>query len=384
MKAPEAEAAPIDPARTPEVAEYLAHLTRADSARGPLITAIHPADEMYLYELALGPRGPSAAAVSYFATGDAACRTVLDALTWRFGDPSGARLLDFASGHGRTTRFLVRRLPADRITISEIEPSAVRFQEETFGVRGVVSATDPADFRVDGAFDAIVACSFFSHLPEGRFHQWLARLYGLLAPGGMLLFSVHGMRLLAQAEADEDVGIVFRAASESRRLEAAEYGTTFVTPGWVRSAATAATTTTRGESHALLAFPHGLCGFQDLYALLRAPLPPALDLRLPRLPLGALERSAVADGRVLLEGWARGDTDERAPEVRLVFRNAVAETSPSDGAGGPRRTWRFEFPADAIGPDDLVRVEAVSARGLERILVMGTLRPYLPAAGAVS
>jgi SAM-dependent methyltransferase len=375
------EAAPIDPARTPEVAEYLAHLTLADSARGPLITAIHPADEMYLYELSLGPRGPSAAAVSYFATGDAACRTVLDALTWRFGDPSRARLLDFASGHGRTTRFLVRRLPAEGITISEIEPSAVRFQEETFGVRGVVSTTDPADFRLDGVFDAIVACSFFSHLPETRFGQWLARLYGLLAPGGMLLFSVHGMRLLAQAEADEDAGIVFRAASESRRLAAAEYGTTFVTPDWVRSAAL---TATYGESHALLEFPHGLCGFQDLYALLRAPLPPALDLRLPRLPLGALERSAVADGRVLLEGWARGDSDERAPEVRLVFRNTVAETSPADAARGPRRAWRFEFPAGAIGPDDLVRVEAVSARGLERILVMGTLRPYLPAAGALS
>jgi len=367
----------LRPADSPVVAEYVASLAGGGTA-SPIVTAIHPADEMYLYELSLGTRGADAPAISYFSTGASACRTVLDALRWRFGDPSRARVLDFASGHGRTTRFLVRGLPPVNVTISEIEPSAVRFQEETFGVRGVVSATDPADFLVDGdeRFDAIVACSFFSHLPDARFHQWLARLHGLLAPGGMLLFSVHGMRLLAAAEADDDAGIVFRAASESRRLEAAEYGTTFVTPDWVRAAARSAA---RGGDHALLEFPHGLCGFQDLYVLLRAPLPPALDLRLPRYPLGALERSAVANGRVLLEGWTRGDSDERAPEVRLVFRNEVAETSPADGARSPRRAWRFEFSADAVGPDDLVRVEAVSARGLARILVMGTLRPYLPA-----
>jgi hypothetical protein len=241
-------------------------------------------------------------------------------------------------------------------------------------VRGVVSTTDPGDLRLEGPFDAIVACSFFSHLPAARFAQWLARLHALLAPGGMLVFSVHGMRLLPEAEADETSGIVFRAASESLRLDAAEYGTAFVSPEFVRRTAAASVP---GE-HALLEFPYGLCGFQDLYALLRAPLPPALDLRLPRLPLGALERSAVADGRVRLEGWARGGADERAPEVRLVFGNSVVEMAAANDSRGPRRTWRFEFPTGAVGPDDLVRVEAVSERGLVRILVMGTLRPYLP------
>jgi SAM-dependent methyltransferase len=369
----DAGAALIDPTRSPEVTEYLASQTRDSQDRGPFVSAIHPADEMYLYEVSLGNRGAAAPAISYFSTGEAACRTILDALRWRFGDPTRARFLDFASGHGRTTRFLVRRLPPENVTISEIEPSAVRFQEETFGVRGVVSTTDPGDLRLDGPFDAVAACSFFSHLPPARFEQWLARLHALLAPGGMLLFSVHGMRLLPEAEADETSGIVFRGASESLRLDAAEYGTSFVSPDFVRRTAASAL----GGGYALLEFPYGLCGFQDLYVLLRAPAPAVLDLRLPRLPLGALERSAVAEGRVRLEGWARGDADERAPEVRLVFRNAVVETAEASDARGPRRTWRFDFPADAVAPDDLVRVEAISERGLTRILVMGTLRPYL-------
>ena len=383
------EPPPIDPLRSRVVADYIAALIARQPSPVPLVTAIHPADEMYLYELSLGGRGPDAAAVSYFATGDAVCRTVEEAVRWRFGGPDRApiRLLDFASGHGRTTRFLVRRLPADDITIAEIEPTAVRFQEAAFGVRGVVSTTDPADLALGpeagagveaaGTFDAVLACSFFSHLPAGRFEPWLAKLYGLLRPGGMLMFSVHGMHLLPEGESDDRAGIVFRAASESRRLDVDEYGTTYVSPAFVAAAARSVA----GHDAALLAFPRGLCGFQDLYVLLRAPVPAAGELRLSRFPLGALEKSEISGGRVLLEGWAEGERDEAQPEIRLVFGNTAVEVLGGDGpASRTRRTWRFDFPVEVPGPDELVRVEAVSARGLVRILVIGTLRPYLPGA----
>jgi hypothetical protein len=126
-------------------------------------------------------------------------------------------------------------------------------------------------------------------------------------------------------------------------------------------------------------FPHGLCGYQDLYLLLRPPLPDGGAPRLSRHPLGALVTSSVEDGRVRLGGWTEGDAGERAPDVRLKFGNAVAQTEPLGEVRGERREWRFDFPVTAVGPDDLVRVEAVSERGLVRILVMGTLRPYLPA-----
>ena len=144
----------------------------------------------------------------------------------------------------------------------------------------------------------------------------------------------------------------------------------------------AAANAVAGHDAALLAFPHGLCGFQDLYVLLRPPLPSAVDLELPRFPLGALEKSGISGGRVLLEGWAEGgEGDEASPEIRLLFGNTVAEVLAGNGpASQTRRTWRFDFPVDVPGPDELVRVEAVSARGLVRILVLGTLRPYLPAA----
>jgi len=89
-------------------------------------------------------------------------------------------------------------------------PGPVRFQEETFGVRGTVSAANPAALPLDGPYDVVLACSFFSHLPAARFEAWLGRLRRLLSPGGVLIFSVHGMALLPPGERDLAEGIVFR------------------------------------------------------------------------------------------------------------------------------------------------------------------------------
>ena len=58
---------------------------------------------------------------------------------WKFDSlEKVAAFLDFASGYGRFTRFLVQHLPADRIWVSDIQADAVAFQEEQFGVHGFV------------------------------------------------------------------------------------------------------------------------------------------------------------------------------------------------------------------------------------------------------
>ncbi len=44
------------------------------------------------------------------------------------------RVLEFASGHGRFTRHLVKALGAPRVTVSDVVPSAVEFSRATFGV----------------------------------------------------------------------------------------------------------------------------------------------------------------------------------------------------------------------------------------------------------
>jgi SAM-dependent methyltransferase len=365
---------PFDPAiSSPTVAAFARGL---DPDLGPLVTRIHPADEMYRYDLAQPYRTPEAAALSYLSIGHLVFQAVDDVIRWRFGsfDAVGA-FLDFASGYGRSTRFVARALNPGKITAAEIDPDAGPFLARAFGVHGIVSGPEPSDLRLDGLFGAILACSFFSHLPADLFEAWLARLHAQLAPGGVLMFSVHGMDLLSGPERDPRSGMVFLPVSETKRLDGAQYGTSYVSEEFVRAAASRAA----GRHERLLYFPYGLAGYQDLYVLLRPPLPPALDLRIARAPFGSLDGSVIGeDGAVSLEGWASGDFDEKQPEVVLHLGEGVAAVSTGDGDYGSRRRWSFAFPASAVTPDEIVWVEARSPRGRSKVLVAGTLRPYLP------
>jgi SAM-dependent methyltransferase len=365
----------LDPcSASPFVASYVRELAGPGQ---PLETRIHPADEMYLHDLRSHHGSPEAAALLYFSAGHQIFRTVEEIIAWRFRGFAAVRsFLDFAGGYGRFGRFLVRRMEPRRIAVAEIDPGGVRFQQEALGVRGYVSGSDPEAFRPDGSFDVLFASSFFSHLPAAGFEAWLARLQSLVAPGGVLIFSVHGMHLLPDSEARASDGILFRAWSETTRLDGSEYGTSYVTPEFVRGV----TDRVAARGDRLLAFPSGLGGFQDLYVLLRPPLPSLLDLKPTRFPFGACDRAAISDGVVSAEGWALGDADERPPEIRLFLRDTVAETLSGNEEHGAWIRWSFSFPLSAVGPEDVVRVEARSARGLSKILILSPMRPYLPAA----
>jgi SAM-dependent methyltransferase len=362
----------FDPCDSGHVAAFVQRLAERT---GPFPTLIHPADEMYRYHLEHPWQSPDTAAVHYFATGEQIFRTVARILDWRFGSPQRVgSLLDFASGFGRTTRFLRSALAPERIVVTEIDPAAARFQQETFGVRAVVTGSEPASFRGVNAFEAILAVSFFSHLPAERFESWLAALYGRLAPAGILVFSVHGMGLLPGLEVDRVTGIVFRPVSETTRLDGSEYGTSYVSAEFVRGVAGRV-----APGAVLLGFPFGMTGFQDLYVLVRPPAPPLPPLELARYPWGAMDGSEIRDGVVSIEGWAVGDADERPPAVRLLLGETSAGFLPGEGTAGSQRRWSFAFRRDAVDLDTIVRVEAESERSLSKILLISTLRPHVPA-----
>ena len=358
----------FDPCASPDVAAYVRAL-----AGESLDTRIHPRDEMYRFELEGPHRTPDIAAIRYFAVGKSVARTVRELAAWRFGGLARVgSLLDFAAGYGRATRHLVRTLDPARITVAEIDADAVRFQSETFGVRGAVSAHDPRELSLAGPFDLVLAVSLFTHLPEIRFGAWLGRLWRLVAPGGLLAFSTSGERVLPGSVRMPPSGFAYSSRSETTRLPGGEYGTTWATPEFVRRAAAAA------APEARIAFrADGLCGAQDLHVLARPPLP-AAEPPLARDPMGALEWAAVEDGVVATRGWARGDADERPPDVKLYLGPDLAEVSPGEGPPGSRREWRFEFPTAGVPPDRVIRVEAESERGASLLLVTETLGPYLP------
>lgn len=143
-------------------------------------------------------------------------------------------VLEFASGHGRFTRHLVEALPPGALTVSDIVPGAVDFLRRHWPVEGFDSVADPAALAVGPRHALVFVLSLFSHLPAATWTAWLQRLWDFVAPGGLLVFSTHGLPCVADAGLTlPEEGFLFFASSESQALDAQAYGTTFTAPAWV-------------------------------------------------------------------------------------------------------------------------------------------------------
>jgi len=357
-------------------------------APGALDLAIDARDEMlgFLVDSFAGDR--DRALFGYFRSGASIADSLGQVLRWRFG-PLGrvGKILDFASGYGRVTRFLVRDLPPERVWVADVYADGVRFQEERLGVHGIVSAIRPEDFACAERFDAILVTSLFTHLPEERFVAWLRVLLGLLAPGGMLAFSAHSPEVLPPGVSMPETGIHFQETSESGSLAKSDYGSTWVTEGFVRSSLDRAI----GPGASLHRIERGLCDFQDLYLALPEPGVDFTALDFHGEPQLFLERAKLAaDGRRLdLGGWAAARSGAvLAVEAMLDGeRLAVAselEPRPDVAAflGGERHLrsgWNLAcpLPAGASRTAAVLRLRVVDGRGRPQPLWAGSLESAL-------
>jgi SAM-dependent methyltransferase len=346
--------------------------------------AVHADDEMYqLFLYRFGARGPALA--SYFRSGAVIWGTLRQVLEWRFGglERVGA-LLDFASGYGRVSRFIAHALGPERVWVADVYTAGVRFQEERLGVQGILSTTEPEAFACARRFDCVFVSSLFTHLPERTFTRWLARLWALTAPGGVLAFSVHDPSLHADAPAAGDFR--FAPVSESGSLAAADYGTCWASEGFVRQALQSV-----APGAAVFRFPRGLCHYQDLYVAAEQVTdgpPPDLSGR----PEGFVETcSRIGPRRLALAGWGV-DRLRGAPlaEVQAVVDGAVVQRCRSLP---PRADVAPLFPGERVQPVgwslDLalppaapaaataLEVRAVDAGGRESALWQGTVEAAL-------
>jgi SAM-dependent methyltransferase len=343
----------------------------------PLLSAIHGADEMYRYNLASLRGSEDAAAILYYQKGWEIFLAIRSVASWYFGALENIEsMLDFASGYGRVTRFLVRAIDPERLLVCEIHPDAVDFQRETFGVRGLVSTADPASFS-GGRFPLVAASSFFSHVPHALFQAWMNILLASIEPGGVLMFSALGVELLADQGANRSGEIVYLPESESDRLDEKIYGTTYVTEEYVRRTIRNA----GGDALFVSRIRRGLGGLQDLYLVTDRDAPVASLAEAICFPWGDADHYGVdADGRLRAEGWVRVvEGTPRVSRVALFVNNRrVALCEPTPVEAGTFR-WSFEVDARSIGPDDVMSVRAFTERGLESIVAMGTLRTHPPA-----
>lgn len=323
------------------------------------------------------------ALVNYFRSGLSALRVVGRVLDRYFPAGKGLRILDFACGYGRATRFFVHAFPENRFTASDILADAVRFQASELGVEAFPSAVKPEDLICRDRFHAVLVLSLFSHLPPATFESWLGRLLALLEPGGMLLFSVHDSSLAPASVEPAEPGIRFDSKSETIALDPNEYGSTWVTEEYVASLLRRLGDG-RYSYHRLR---RGLWHFQDLYLVADRPDSSFEALDLPTEPEGHLDACTVEHARLLhLSGWALARAPLGKPVTVRVYRNGelMGQCIPTlprpdvasfTGSTEVSSGWAFscEAQGDLFRSTDTLLVKAVDARGTEFVLYLGSL-----------
>lgn len=332
--------------------------------------AVDERDDMLHFAMQLFEHDRDRAITNYFQNGLEQHQLLEHIAAWR-GRPR--RMLDFASGYGRLSRLLVHQHLADDVTVSDILEGAMEFQAAQFGVRTILSKADPEEFAAPDRYDLIFVASLFTHLPPPAFVAWLRRLARLLEPAGMLIFSVHD-EWIAPGKVD---GIGFSAESESRVLDANEYGSTWVSEKYVREQVAGLP----GE-WACVRMPRALGDWQDVYVISPAPLPVE---KFRRAPKGHIDSFRIGTEGVQIAGWA---TSVSAPadrvEVRLddelvaTIRDFAPRPDVAAGLGSGEALlceWACLLPHESIRSFryQVVTISAFSTDGYEHILYLGTI-----------
>lgn len=365
----------------PDETSPLADALLAELGAAPA-RAIDARDEMLGFLAAAQGGDRERGLCQYFRSGASIADSLLQVLRWRFGEPGRpVRVLDFASGYGRVTRFLVREIPPERVWVADVYADGVRFQQERFGVHGLVSTVRPENFSCGERFDAILVTSLFTHLPEERFVAWLRVLLGLLEPGGMLAFSAHSPAVLPLGAEMPEGGFLFQETSESGSLDTSDYGSTWVTEDFVRAALEKAA----GAGASLHRIDRGLCNFQDLYVAISEPGVDFSSLCFHGEPHLFLESARLAPGRLDLAGWAAALSGE-VREVEAVLdgeRLAAAlvnEPRPdvAQYLGGERflrSGWLLSctLPEGTSRSSSVLALLAIDARGVRHPVWIGSL-----------
>jgi SAM-dependent methyltransferase len=346
---------------------------------------IHPNDEMLTKGGDFAAHSRDDTLTLYYRSGYEMLRAIEQIAAWRFGGLENVNaLLDFASGYGRLTRHLLQRLPADRITVSDILAEAVAFQQTQFGVRGIVSATKPVEFECDERFDVIFAASLFTHLPRTTFGAWLQKLASLLTPRGVLIFTTHSIASFEWSTgvppADRDFD--FAALEYSRFLDPNEYGNTYVGDHALRDIVRAVI----GE-HSLLRLPHGLSNGQDLNILVAESDADFTTLAYDYDPFTTIDCATIAGSQLWLSGWTgtrsgycpiRGVTIEIGGRVvaelpSLSERADVAEYFHEEGFRYSGWATTIDLREHPVLLDAVLILKATTACGRTSVSYAGTM-----------
>jgi hypothetical protein len=251
---------------------------RAKNLDHPVDLRVSKQDIMFLFNLHKYKGNFYNASVEYMNSGWHQADVIAGILKKGNKNPGELKLLDFASGHGRLTRFLIPWISPSRIWVSDTKKDAVEFQKSNFGVNGFLSSFNPAEVKNPVPFDFIFVASLFSHLNQALFLEWLKTLLGFLNTNGVLCISVVDNSLY-----NPDKQIDFKyveypdhvlqeemyEVEESSSVKAKDlYGVTYVGESWLKAVLNEMT----GGKARLFRYKKALWDLQDVYIITLDPV----------------------------------------------------------------------------------------------------------------
>jgi hypothetical protein len=208
-----------------------------EGARAYGVTAeVHPADHIFwfIFNLSYFQNKANEAVRHYFSNGNESARKLKSILA-EFVSAHEISMLEFASGYGCVTRHLKVEIPHLDMTCCDIHPAAVDFTRNILGVKCELSNSDPKKVNLNKLFQVVFALSFFSHMPARTWREWLVRLAAHTEPGGIVIFTTHGLRSaqLQNVASLGENGFWFNPQSEQQDIDLADYGTTITSFDYV-------------------------------------------------------------------------------------------------------------------------------------------------------
>lgn len=108
-----------------------------------------------------------------------------------FDDTS--KCVDFGSGWGRYTRFMLKYIHPDNLYGLEVNAQMVEHCRKSFGMANFlrVDSFPPCDLR-DNLIDMVFGYSVFSHLSPDCADAWINEFARIVRPGGLVLMTTQG------------------------------------------------------------------------------------------------------------------------------------------------------------------------------------------------
>ncbi|MFD3300191.1 methyltransferase domain-containing protein [Aquipseudomonas alcaligenes] len=103
------------------------------------------------------------------------------------------RAVDFGSGWGRYTRFMLKYVHPDNLYGLEVNSAMVEHCRKSFGMANFIKVESypPCDLR-DNLVDLVFGYSVFSHLAPACANAWIEEFARIMRPGGLLLMTTQG------------------------------------------------------------------------------------------------------------------------------------------------------------------------------------------------